>query len=323
MHEFPPYPPFGYGDDDLASVDSARVFQSRAVITAVVCATTLALYLGVGMTAQDLITGSQSKGLNVAPVYEGWQEAPGGGFDMLFGYMNRNWDEAIDAPVGVENNIQPGPADQGQPTHFLPRRNLFSFKVHVPADFGSKDLVWTLTTNGKTQRAYGTLKPGYHLDDAVIAMNHGGGSATGKENYTNQAPELTLEGSTTVSARVGQPVTLHAVATDDGIPRTRSLPPLDPRRTSGLTVQSATGLRLAWMVYRGTGEVLFDPPQFKVYVDMRDGSPWTPGWQVPAIPADHRWVTRVTFQQPGRYVLRCLAHDGMVPTYRDLIVTVS
>ena len=54
--------------------------------------------------------------------------------------MNRNWLEELDVPVGPENNISPGPADQGQPTHLLPRRNRYVFKVRAPADFGDQEL---------------------------------------------------------------------------------------------------------------------------------------------------------------------------------------
>lgn len=304
-------------------MQGARELRYSVIFIATLCAFSVGFGVRGSTSAQDIVSGSQSKGLNVVPVYEGWEKNPDGSINMLFGYMNRNWDESLDVPVGPDNNIEPGGPDQSQPTHFQPRRNLFVFKVRVPSDFGSRDLVWTLTSNGRTQRAYGTLKPGYLTDNAVIAMNHGGGSATGKENYLNKPPELAIEGSTNVTARVGQPITLRAVATDDGIPRTRSLPPFDPRRSGGLTVQNATGLRLSWLVYRSAGEVSFDPPQFKAYVDMRDGSPWTPGWQVPAIPPDNRWITRVTFRAPGRYVLRCLAHDGMLPTYQDVTVVVS
>src|SRR5207249_4602358 len=61
-------------------------------------------------------------------------------------------------------------ADEGQPTHFLPRRNRFVFKVRVPATFTVKDeLVWTLTSHGKTEKAYATLRPDYVLDDVVKA----------------------------------------------------------------------------------------------------------------------------------------------------------
>ncbi len=52
---------------------------------------------------------------------------------FVFGYMNRNWEEEIDVPVGPDNGFNVGGADQGQPTHFLPRRNRFIFSVPVPA----------------------------------------------------------------------------------------------------------------------------------------------------------------------------------------------
>ena len=64
--------------------------------------------------------------------------------------MNRNWEEEIDVPVGPDNGFNVGGADQGQPTHFLPRRNRFVFRVPVPEDFTDKDeLIWTLTTHGQ------------------------------------------------------------------------------------------------------------------------------------------------------------------------------
>jgi hypothetical protein len=77
---------------------------------------------------------SYARGQNVSPAFEGWEKNDDGSFNMMFGYMNRNWEEEIDVPVGPDNNISPGAADQGQPTHFLPRRNRFVFKVRVPAD---------------------------------------------------------------------------------------------------------------------------------------------------------------------------------------------
>jgi len=64
--------------------------------------------------------------------------------------------------------------------HFLPRRNRFLFKVHVPADFGDDEVVWTLTSpNGETKRAYGTLHPDYFIDNSVLMANNGGGASGG------------------------------------------------------------------------------------------------------------------------------------------------
>jgi len=37
--------------------------------------------------------------------------------------MNRNWLEEVGVPIGEDNAFSPGPADRGQPTRFLPRRN--------------------------------------------------------------------------------------------------------------------------------------------------------------------------------------------------------
>ena len=97
-------------------------------------------------TLPQALSESYSRGQNVSPAYEGWEENEDGSFSFLFGYMNRNWLEELDVPGGADNNISPGSADQGQPTHFLPRRNRFVFKVRVPADWGDKEMVWTLTT---------------------------------------------------------------------------------------------------------------------------------------------------------------------------------
>ena len=73
-----------------------------------------------------------NKGQSVSPAFEGWTRNEDGSFSLLFGYMNRNWVEELDVPVGPENYISPGAPDQGQPTHFLPRRNRFVFRVPVP-----------------------------------------------------------------------------------------------------------------------------------------------------------------------------------------------
>src|SRR5438445_8513017 len=92
-------------------------------------------------------------GQNVVPVFEGWERNTDGSFNMVFGYMNRNYEEQVDIPVGASNTLEPGPTDQKQPTHFYTRRQQYVFKVRVPKDWGKKDLVWTLTSHGKTEKA--------------------------------------------------------------------------------------------------------------------------------------------------------------------------
>ncbi len=167
---------------------------------------------------------SYTKGQNVSPGYEGWELNEDGSFNFLFGYMNRNWLEEVDVAIGPGNMLSPGPADQGQPTHFLPRRNRFIFKVRVPADWGDKEMVWTLTTNGRTEHAYASLRTDYKVDNMVISSETGalGAGSSSPESRANVPPVLQIIGDRELTARVGQPLTLVAEVTDDGLPMSRA-----------------------------------------------------------------------------------------------------
>ena len=266
------------------------------------------------------------RGQNIAPAFEGWQENEDGSFNLLFGYFNRNWAEELTMPVGPNNNIEPGGPDYGQPTYFYPRRNRFIFKVRVPADFGEKELVWTLTSNGVTERAYGSLLIDYFTDDTVIQNNKGaGGGAGGQyELEGNTPPELRVDGPLTRSVKVGETLQLAAFASDDGIPEPRALPPIPFQFR--VTPDSASGLWVSWFVYRGEGaDVKFSPKQISVWEDIRDGanSPWSSGWGAPPAPPDGKWKASATFDAPGTYVLRAWADDGGLMTYEDITVVVS
>ena len=166
---------------------------------------------------------SYSSGQNISPGYEGWEEDPDGSRWFVFGYMNRNWEDEPDIPDGPENSISPGGPDLGQPTHFLPRRNRFVFRVPVPDDFSDDDeMVWTLSVNGVTEQAFATLRPDYYMD-AMIRMSEGGAIGAGTSNPTiraNTAPVAMVKGADTRSVRVGEPLMLVATATDDGVPET-------------------------------------------------------------------------------------------------------
>jgi hypothetical protein len=263
---------------------------------------------------------------NITPVYEGWLPNADGSFELVFGYMNREWESETSIPLGAANTMDPGGPDHGQPTNFFPRRNRFVFEVHVPKDFGTKEIVWTLTSKGRTEKAYGTLKNDYVLDDTVIMSNIGAGGAlsTTPDMVGNKPPVLTIEGSKNRTAKVGEPLAFAAVATDDGKPNKRNMPAL--LGGNYLLPQSANGLRLSFFVYRGPGKaVTFDPPQTKVWEDTRDGggSPWSAGWVVPPIPEGNKWQARATFTEPGTYVIRALAHDGGLFTSQDVTVVVS
>ena len=188
-----------------------------------------ALVSALALVVVPALAGAQSlsynSGQNVAPGYEGWEEASDGTKYFLFGYMNRNWEEEPDVAVGMANGFAPGAADQGQPTHFLPRRNRFVFRVKVPATFTAKDeLVWTLTTNGVTEKAYASLRDDYKVDDVVKASETGalGAGTSSPEIRANKPPVVKVDGPKALTVKVGQSVAIVAVVTDDGVPKRRA-----------------------------------------------------------------------------------------------------
>jgi hypothetical protein len=281
----------------------------------------LALLSALCLAALGSTSSVAARGDSVVPVYEGWYANADGSFNLVFGYFNRNWDQEFDLPVGPANTLDPGGPDRGQPTHFYPRRSKFMFRVQVPKDFGEREVVWALTTSGKTERAYGTLKPGYIIDKGVLQANYG---ATLGGFPDNVEPELHVIGEQTQQAKVGVPIVLTAKARDDGKPKEAPMRPVGAGTIQVPT--AATGLRFCWLVYRGAaGAVTFDPPQFSAWEDYREGrnSPHSPGWITPPVPPDGTWVVRATISEPGTYVLRALAHDGGLATVRDVTITVA
>ena len=218
-------------------------------------------------------------------------------------------------PIGPNNNVDPGGPDQGQPTFFEPRRNRYMFRVTVPPDFGTKEIAWTLVVNGKTEQAWGTLKPDYVNDSPMMQKDVGGLRA---ERDMNQPPAVSIEGGTSRTVAAGQPITLTAIATDDDIP------PRQPAASRVPVNYNAWGLRLAWIVWRGDGNnVTFSPEQFDIHPNYDGNSPWSPGWEPPPVPADGRFPVTATFSDPGTYVLRAYAHDGGLPNASDVTVTVT
>ena len=295
----------------------------------------LVLILALGLPAAQAQL-SYSRGQTVAPAYEGWELNPDGSINLIFGYMNQNWEEELDVPVGPDNNISPGAADQGQPTHFLPRRNRFVFRVKVPKDFGEKELVWSLTTRGKTIKAYATLKQDYFLDNMIFTSESGaiGAGVSSPAVRANKPPAVKIDGDNTRTVKVGAPLTLSAWVTDDGVPKKHVVGDPFDRKTKGdlrmvpprfITVDSATGLWVALYPYRTTGTVKVSPDQPKPWEDTRAGanSQWAPRWEPAAPPADGKWTATATFDEPGTYVLRWHASDGALWDDQEITVIVT
>jgi hypothetical protein len=180
-------------------------------------------------------------GQSVAPVYEGYDVNPDGTFNMWFGYMNRNYEEELDLPVGEANKIEPGP-DRGQPTHFSIRRHKDVFKVVVPKNFGDQQLVWTLVSHGQTEKVVGTLKPVWMIDR--LRTTRGGNIET---INSNTPPVVQVEPIGSVAS--GGVAVLNVTATDDGLPLRNGKP---------------LGMTIEWAKYRGPGAVTFAPAKTRI-----------------------------------------------------------
>jgi len=297
---------------------------------------TVSIALGLIWIAASTTASAQTRfasGQDVVPAFEGWERNPDGSFNMVFGYMNRNYEEEIDLPVGPDNMIEPGAADQGQPTHFYVRRQQFVFKVRVPKDWGKKDLIWTLRVNGKTEKAYASLLPFQELGLFVYQENRGSAADITDTPEPNEAPTIKMSGSAQLTARVGETVPLIAEVADDGhpVPRRRAAngaPAVrrdsdgavitgtgtvgpggtGPRRENPLTqamvrLDPGVALGVTWIVYRGSDDgVKFEPQR----VAVKDG----------------RATASVSFAKAGTYVVRGYADDGVLVTPVDVTVTV-
>jgi len=191
------------------------------------------------VTASQLAQLRHWTGQGVAPAYEGFDVNADGTFNMWFGYMNHNWEEELDIPIGPDNNFEPG-GDRGQPTHFVTRRHKDVFKVVVPKDFGDQKLVWTLTAHGQTFKVPGSLSQLWMIGRKFTTR---GGNL---ESIASNTPPV-------VSVQQGNAgfhsITLSVSATDDGLPKRQG-------KTIGMTV--------VWAKYRGPGSVVFDPVEAKL-----------------------------------------------------------
>src|SRR6185436_2550808 len=92
------------------------------------------------------------------------------------------------------------------------------FRVRVPADFGKKELVWSLSSHGKTERAYATLHPNYASDPSIRQLDIAGINLWWAEEGVNAPPSVRVDGDAQRHAKVGEAVPLSAQVTDDGIP---------------------------------------------------------------------------------------------------------
>jgi hypothetical protein len=298
------------------------------------------------VSAQTLYRFGQS----IQPIFEGFESNVDGTFTMWFGYLNRNYDETPNIIIGENNTFfaadgvdsagsldaslllaDPGLADRGQPTYFYPRRQQFVFEVVVPADFVGKELVWSVSHNGETRTAVGTLEREniWSVDEGVWSANRGRGTGGRTEiEYANEAPEVRLVGiEGELRTSVGRPISLRVFASDDGVPgpyernrrgKMARLPNDLPEVGGGIgrnspkeqgivnyTSADKTGLAVTWVKYRGPGEIYFE------------------NQVVELDPSGEEIIASATFSETGTYVLRAYADDSTYTSYSEVIVEVQ
>ena len=222
---------------------------------------------------------SRQRGTSVTPAFEGWYPNPDGSFTLLVGYYNRNSMQTFDVPVGPDNNIEPGPADQGQPTYFEVGRQWGVFAVRVPKDFGDKAVTWTIAAGAERQSIPLTLNKDYLITPfkeagtgnrpPVLSFAQGGPAFTGPPNGIAAA----------LTGKVGDPIAFTIGVMDPKIPE-----------QGGHHISSAVAT-VSLHKYRGPGTVTFASPRFA------------------ATTQGERLTTTGIFSAAGEYVVRVQAND--------------
>lgn len=253
--------------------------MQRSRLVLVTCAVAVTAF-GFTASAQLPLQPARDAGQGVTPAFEGWYQNDDGSFTLVVGYFNRNLKEVLDIPIGPNNRIEPGGPDQGQPTHFLPRRGWGVFTIKVPKDFGDKRLTWTITANGQTNAIPVGVIKGYQVEPFKEAAQG------------NEPPRLQVDATAqpvfgppagtvaTLTSTVGQPVTISGIATD-GAANDPDLTPVQLKQAP---------LTLFLSKHRGPGEIKFEN-------------------QRPHPDADGKFSTTATFGAPGEYVIRIQAND--------------
>ncbi len=216
-------------------------------------------------------------GQDVTPAFEGWFKNPDGSFEIVLGYNNRNLKQVVDIPIGPNNRFEGVAADQGQPTHFLPRRGWGVFTVNVPKDFGSRKITWTLAANGRTNTIPFSLDPRWEIDAIKEATV---GNTPPVLSFKPNAPGA--QGPkhlyTTMTAAVGTPLTLDIWGKDDNKNKSRNY--------------RGEPFSITWSMYRGPADVKFAKAKPEINKDTGQAT------------------TTVEFSQPGEYWLKAQGNDS-------------
>lgn len=283
--------------------------QYPGIVGSILC---FALAGGTPASAQYPMAPIKASGQSVSPVFEGWYRTPDGSYALSFGYFNRNSEEVIDVPVGPDNFVSPGEANQGQPTRFYARRHWGVFAIILPQNFfaTNRSVVWTLKLRGETYAIPGHIRPDWQIE---AIDGEGGTNNTPPElRFAEAGPVARGPGGFTagpVRARVGEPTTVTVWATDEN----RLAAPVAGAGRGG------TPVTLTWFVHQGAGEVKFGTPAARVTQTAppasTTGGASTGGGRAGRGAAQPPLFvgsasTTATFSAPGTYVLRVRANDA-------------
>ncbi len=275
------------------------------------------------------------KGQSVTPSFEGWWQNPDGTFNLMFGYLNRNTKEVLDIPVGPNNHFDPGPADRGQPTHFVVRRQWGVFTVTVPKEFKETDkITWTIVANGQTLSVPGHIGASWNITpmhEIGIGNSPPTISFDEKGAYIQGPKPLIAERT----AKVGEPLAITVYAADEdkagqraggrggrggggrgrggAAPADPAAAPPDAPPAAAPTADAdpdaapvgggRSVVTLTWQKFRGPGEVKFSNAQVRTEA--------VPGSEIPVKQVfNGKGTTSATFSEPGDYILRVIGTNS-------------
>jgi hypothetical protein len=294
-------------------------------------------------------------GQSVTPAFEGWWQNSDGSYNLLWGYLNRNTKETLDIPIGPNNHMDPGPADQGQPTHFIARRQKGVFTVTVPKDFGDKKLTWTIVSNGHTLSVPGHLGAAW----IISPMSEVGiGNTPPTISFDERGPSVQGPKPLVVerTATVGEPLSLNVFAADDdkslGIKVLRvvlavafdsqknkpealrlaaAVRAASPEEEAVATPQLLAAASAAGMdadtiaLFKGGPSVTLTWQKYRgtgeiTFADPQPKVDAVPGSEIPIKNVfNGMGATTAIFSEPGEYVLRLIANDSSGPAGGDFV----
>jgi len=242
-------------------------------------------------SSQAVVEPVHTSGQSTTPAFEGWYPNPDGSANIVFGYYNRNSQEALDIPIGPNNHVDPGGPDRGQPTHFLPGRQWGVFTITVPKNFGPDNkITWTIVSNGKTTAIPVGLNPLWVISPFKDATGNTPPFIGFQENGPfAQGPPRGIVASLTTDAH--KPLPLVIWVADDA-----NIPP-----AFAAFAKFIPAVTVVWSRFRGPGEVKFESEKPKV--EKMEFKP------PPGASFTGKSTTSATFGQPGEYVLEVVAND--------------